>query len=64
VRSHLYRLITVLKVRGRAHQTAMREFRITSSGLEVAATFDTAEAILTGSARHVGPAAPDQRHDE
>ena len=62
VRSHLFRLITVLKARGNAHQAAMREFRITSSGLEVAATFESAEAILTGSARQVVPP-PDERHD-
>jgi circadian clock protein KaiC len=61
VRSHLFRLITVLKVRGTPHQTAMREFRITSSGLQVAATFESAEAILTGSARHAP--ARDERHD-
>ena len=64
VHSHLSRLITVLKVRGSVHQTAMREFRITPAGLEVAATFDSAEAILTGSARHVAPASRDGRHEQ
>jgi circadian clock protein KaiC len=61
VRSHLFRLIAVLKVRGSEHQTAMREFRITSRGLEVAATFESAEAILTGSARQTAPTARDDR---
>jgi circadian clock protein KaiC len=63
VRSHLFRLITVVKARGNAHETAMREFRITSGGLEVAATFETAEAILTGSPRHATAAPRDERHD-
>ena len=63
VHSHLSRLITVLKVRGSVHQTAMRELRITPAGLEVASTFDSAEAILTGSARHVAPAPRDGRHE-
>ena len=64
VRSHLFRLIAVLKVRGNSHQSAMREFRITSEGLQVAATFESAEAILTGSARQAAPAPPPQRHDQ
>jgi circadian clock protein KaiC len=63
LRSHLFRLLTVLKVRGSGHQTGMREFRITSSGLEVAATFESAEAILTGNARERADRPRDERHD-
>jgi circadian clock protein KaiC len=63
VRSHLFRLITVLKVRGSDHETGMREFRITSSGLEVAETFQSAEAILSGSARQPASPPSDERHD-
>ena len=51
LRAHLFRLITVLKVRGSWHEIAMREFRINATGIDVASTFDSAEAILSGSAR-------------
>ena len=63
LRSHLYRLVSVLKVRGSAHQSAMREFRIDANGLHVASTFDSAEAILSGSA-HENLAQPRGRHDD
>jgi circadian clock protein KaiC len=50
LQSQLYRLVSILKVRERAYETAIREFRITEQGLQVAATFDSAQAILTGIA--------------
>ena len=46
--SQLYRLITVLKARDSSHETAVREFRITEHGVDVAATVDSARAILRG----------------
>lgn len=49
--SQLYRLLSILKVRDSGYDPAIREFRLTDSGIEVAATFASAEAILTGSAR-------------
>lgn len=49
--SQLYRLISILKVRDSGYDPAIREFKITDQGLEVAATFESAEAILTGLAR-------------
>ena len=61
LRSHLYRLIAVLKVRGNAHQSALREFRITSQGLYVASTFDSAEAILDGTARPPASGGTDEK---
>jgi circadian clock protein KaiC len=63
LRSHLYRLVSVMKVRGSAHQSAMREFRIDANGLHVASTFDSAEAILSGSA-HENLARPRGRPDD
>jgi circadian clock protein KaiC len=51
LRSQLYRLISILKVRDRAYEGAIREFRITDRGVVVADTFDSAEQILTGAAR-------------
>lgn len=53
LRSQLYRLISIVKVRDRAYDGAIREFRITDRGVVVADTFDSAEQILTGTARIV-----------
>ncbi len=50
LRSQLFRLISIMKVRESGHDPAIREFRITDGGIDVAATFDSAEAILTGIA--------------
>ncbi|VTR92780.1 circadian clock protein : Uncharacterized protein OS=Cystobacter fuscus DSM 2262 GN=D187_001692 PE=4 SV=1: KaiC: KaiC [Gemmata massiliana] len=51
LRSQLYRLLSIMKMRESRYDTSIREFKITDSGLEVAATFESAEAILTGHAR-------------
>ncbi|HEY6408112.1 MAG TPA: ATPase domain-containing protein [Ktedonobacteraceae bacterium] len=48
--SQLYRLISVLKMRESGYDPAIREFRITDQGIDVAPTFDSAQAILTGVA--------------
>jgi circadian clock protein KaiC len=53
LRSQLYRLISILKVRDHAYDGAIREFQITDRGVVVADTFDSAEQILTGAARIV-----------
>jgi circadian clock protein KaiC len=58
LRSQLYRMISVLEARDTAHDTAIREFAITDRGIDVAATFESAEAILTGIGR---PSEPDDR---
>jgi circadian clock protein KaiC len=50
LRSQIYRLISVLKMRQSGHDRAIREFRITEKGLEVAEDFASAEAVLTGTA--------------
>ena len=55
LRSQLYRLISIMKMRESRYDTSIREFRITDDGLEVAASFESAEAILTGHARPDGP---------
>jgi circadian clock protein KaiC len=54
LRSQLYRLLSILKVRASDYDTAIREFQITNQGIEVAATFESADAILTGVARTTG----------
>jgi circadian clock protein KaiC len=53
--SQLHRLISILKVRESAFDTAIREFRITATGIEVADSFASAEAVLTGVARPIMP---------
>jgi circadian clock protein KaiC len=55
LRSQLHRLISILKVRESAFDAAIREFRITAQGIEVATSFASAEAVLTGVARPVMP---------
>jgi circadian clock protein KaiC len=56
--SQLYRLITILKARERAADRSIREFGISDSGIDVAETFASAEAILTGVARPSAPMSP------
>lgn len=54
LRSQLYRLISIVKMRESSYDSSVREFVITKSGIEVADTFGSAEAILTGAARPQG----------
>jgi len=51
LRSQLYRLISIIKMRDSNYDTSIREFLITKQGIQVASTFQSAEAILTGIAR-------------
>jgi circadian clock protein KaiC len=53
LQSQMYRLISILKVRGSGSDPSIREFQITNEGIQVASTFDSAEAILTGIARPI-----------
>ncbi len=53
LQSHLYRLFSVMKMRESGYDTSMREFRITDEGIIMAATFASAQAILTGTAQPV-----------
>jgi circadian clock protein KaiC len=48
LRSQLYRLLSIMKMRDSSYNPSIREFRITPSGIELATTFQSAEAILTG----------------
>jgi hypothetical protein len=56
LRSQLYRLLSIMKMRESAYDTSIREFQITDRGLRVAESFASAEAILTGHARRPGVA--------
>jgi circadian clock protein KaiC len=51
LRSKLYRLISIMKMRESQYDSGIREFSITDEGILVADTFSSAEAILTGHAR-------------
>ena len=53
LRSQLYRMLSILKMRESNYETALREFSISTRGIDVAETFESAEAILTGQARAV-----------
>ena len=56
LRSQLHRLVSVVKARDSAHDTALREFTIGERGIVVSETFASAEAVLTGMARLIRPA--------
>nr|WP_255671374.1 ATPase domain-containing protein [Corallococcus sp. AS-1-6] len=51
LRSQLYRLLSIMKMRESAYDSGIREFSISEQGIEVAGTFESAESILTGHAR-------------
>jgi circadian clock protein KaiC len=53
--SQLYRLLSIMKMRESSYDPSIREFRISGRGIEVASTFESAEAILTGVARPLPP---------
>ncbi len=50
LKAQLYRLISILKMRESAYDTAIREFKISSNGIDVSDSFGSAEAILSGHA--------------
>jgi circadian clock protein KaiC len=49
--TRLYRLISIIKVRESIYDPDIREFKITPHGVEIEATFESAEDILSGLAR-------------
>ncbi len=51
LRSQLYRLVSIMKMRESRYDTSIRELMIKDDGLAVASSFESAEAILTGQAR-------------
>ena len=51
LRAQLYRLISIMKLRESGYDSAIREFTISRRGIDVAASFESAEAILSGQAR-------------
>ncbi len=61
LRSQLYRLLSVLKMRESDNDSSLRLFSISHSGIDVAETFESAEAVLTGQAR---PLLPESKKDK
>jgi circadian clock protein KaiC len=51
LKSHLYRLVSIMKMRESRYDTSIRQFEITSQGIEVQGSFESAEAILSGLPR-------------
>ena len=51
VRSQLHRLFSVVKMRESEYDTSVHGFRVTSRGIDVAATSDSAEEVLGGKRR-------------
>jgi circadian clock protein KaiC len=58
LRSQLYRLLSIMKMRESRYETSIREFRITAGGVVVAESFESAEAILTGHAKTIATPPP------
>jgi circadian clock protein KaiC len=54
LRSRLFRLISLFKVREGAFDPSIRNFTITGAGIVVGEPFEGVEAVLTGIAREVG----------
>jgi circadian clock protein KaiC len=64
---HMRRGITVLKMRGSAHDTDIREYTIDGRGMHVMEPFTDISGILSGSAVHAGAAytgRPDDEEDD
>ena len=53
LRSQLYRLISIMKMRDSGYDSAIRQFLITPKGMRVSDSFESAESILTGLTRTV-----------
>jgi circadian clock protein KaiC len=51
LRSQIYRLLSIMKMRESRYDTSLREFRISRDGIDVAGSFASAEAILSGHGR-------------
>ncbi len=51
LRSRVHRMLSIVKVRDSDYDSSLREYRITSRGIELADTFESAESVLTGDAK-------------
>ncbi|AKI98523.1 circadian clock protein KaiC [Archangium gephyra] len=53
--AQLHRMLSVVKVRDSDYDSSLREYRITSQGIVLADTFQSAESVLSGNAKTVSP---------
>lgn len=51
LRSQVHRLISIMKMRESRYDAAIREFKLSAKGIDVADSFESAESILSGIAR-------------
>jgi circadian clock protein KaiC len=58
LRSRLYRLISILKIRSSGFDSSLHEFRITNDGVEIEHTSESAESIMLGFAQRAGVMSP------
>lgn len=58
LQARLYRLISIIKLRDSDYDPEIREFRITSRGIDIAASFAQVMAVLSGSAHPIAPSDP------
>lgn len=56
LKSHLHRLVSIMKMRESPYDTSIREFTMDKRGIVVSGSFESAEQILTGYARTPGGA--------
>ena len=56
LKSQLHRLLSIMKMRESVYDTSIREFTMNEQGISVAGSFESAEAILSGSPRSRGGA--------
>ncbi len=54
-RARIYRLLSILKVRGNGFDPGLREFHISGDGIDLLDTFEGASAILTGFGTEASP---------
>jgi circadian clock protein KaiC len=62
LRSRLYRLISVMKLRDSAYDSALREFKIGEAGITVADTFQSADQVMSGNAQPLPDPPTDPPH--
>lgn len=55
MRSQLYRMLSVMKMRESDNDPALRLFTVSDQGIDVEEAFESAEAVLTGQARPLTP---------
>lgn len=58
LQARLYRLISIIKLRDSDYDPEIREFQITSRGINIAASFAQVMAVLSGSAHPIAPSDP------